>query len=642
MAFAHATFPGLLPSRLSPPPCSRFPNLAPVCLANRREGSQTSQGVRGKSASVGSPAKESKQAKRRLKRQRFFQSKSWQDKRKAANSSGGVEARDPAAGPGVPKAQPKKGIRGVKAGTFYSNDDSPSERKYGNGRSKNSRARSRSSVWARLIHGNDSVVRSALDEIATGSVSVDVADYNDILSSLSRQRKYRTAMGLIRISRTSKFASVIQPIWNVKTFTIMLDTFGKSHQLDGAFALFYEMQHEEKTPPSQITYNALISACARSSEPGLACAVFEDMQAAGLDADKFTYASLIDAHAKRGDVDTSFEISRIMDEQGVRKDPTIYSALMEACARACELPRALAVFETMKREGVWPNLITFSVLLDCCANAREPYKAFELFAEIKYWGLTSNVVTWTGLLHACSKAGWPERAEMVLERMRAANIEPNEITFGALVDAWTRADDMERAFLAIENMAAIDGVAPNAVLIGGLIETSRRLRTGVFMRRIWSLVEENSIRPAWSYYPTMLSLAALSGDAQTAVAIASHCHSRGLLRRVDFRSKDPNLKSLAFALLCVLFSCQQEEQSSAQLRKLRSIFESISLDVDDVAVADHTLQEAFEKSAASWDLNVGNFSKGSNASPMSDPAKVAKVRESLYAARTRLGVSSKK
>lgn len=641
MAFLHAPFPGLLPSRLSPPPFARSPHLAAVCSANRGEASQATQAEKGKSTSA-SPAKESKQAKRRQKRQRFFQSKSWQEKRKLANAGGGGDSRAPANAQGSPKAQQKKGIRGVKAATFYSTDDSAAERKHG-GRAKNSRARSRSSVWARLIHGNDSVVRSALDEIATGSVSITVADYNEILSTLSRQRKYRTVMGLIRISRTSNFASVIQPVWNVKTFTIMLDTFGKSHQLDGAFALFYQMQRDAKTPPSQITYNALISACARSSEPELARAVFEDMQAAGLDADKFTYAGLIDAHAKRGDVDTSFEISRLMDEQGVRKDPTIYSGLMEACARACELPRALSVFETMKREGVWPNLITFSVLLDCCANAREPYKAFELFGEIKYWGLTSNVVTWTGLLHACSKAGWPERAEMVLERMRAANVEPNEITFGALVDAWTRSDDMERAFLAIENMADINGIAPNAVLIGGLIETSRRLRTGVYMKMIWNLVEENNLRPAWTYYPTMLALSALSGDTETAVAIAAHSQSRGLLRRVSFRSKDPNLKSLAFALLCVLISCQEEDEgSSAQLEKLRSLLEPSSLDFEDEVVANYSLQQAFEESSASWDLSPGNFAKGANITPVSDPAKVSKVRESLFRARTRSKVSSKK
>lgn len=641
MAFLHAPCPGLLPSRFCPPPCARFQHLAPVCAAHRREAPQSSLGESGKNTSA-APVKESKQAKRRLKRQRFFQSKSWQEKKKTTDSSAGGEARSPAATSSLPKVQPKKGIRGVKAATLQNADDSSASRKYASGRAKGGRNRGRNPVWARLVHGSDAAVRAALVEISTGSVVVTVADYNDILSSLSRQRKYRTAMALIRISKTSRFASIIQPIWNVKTFTIMLDMFGKSHQLDGAFALFYEMQQDEKTPPSQVTYNALISACARSSEPELACVVFEDMQAAGLDADKFTYASLIDAHAKRGDVDTSFEISRLMDEQGVRKDPTVYSALMEACARACELPRALSVFETMKREGVWPNLITFSVLLDCCANAREPYKAFELFGEIKYWGLTSNVVTWTGLLHACSKAGWPERAEMVLERMRAANVEPNEITFGALIDAWTRADDMEHAFVAIDQMAAINGVAPNAVLIGGLIETSRRLRTGIFMSRIWSLVAENNIRPARSYYPTMLSLAALSGDTQTAVAIVAHCHSRGMLRRVDFSSKDPILKSLAFALLCVLISCNQQEDASAQLKQLRSIFESISLNIDEQFVANQNLQDAFDRAAASWDLNAGNFAKGAVASPAADPAKVSKVRECLHGARTQHELSLSK
>jgi pentatricopeptide repeat protein len=480
-------------------------------------------------------------------------------------------------------------------------------------------------------------MRSALEELASGEVPMTIHEFNDVLSTLGRQRKMRAAMGLIRVSQTSAFGRVIGPQRTVKTYTIMLDIFGKSQQLDQAFALFYEMQRDGGTPPSQVTYNALISSCSRNNEPELAHEVFKDMQEAGLDGDKFTYASLIDAHAKRGDVERAFEISRLMDEKGVRKDQTIYSALMEACSRVKQLPRALTVFEEMKSEGVWPNLITFAVLLDCCANAREPYKAFELFGEIKYWGLTSNVVTWTGLLHACSKAGWPERAEMVLEHMRAAGVEPNEITFGALVDAWTRSGRMDRAFEAIERMAQVDGVAPNAVLIGGLVEACRRLRDGEYVGRVWALVMDHNIRPARTYYPTLLSLAALSGDTDTAVSIAAHCYARGMLRRVMFGSRDPTLQALAYALVCVSKACEVREDGEAQLERLRPIFESISTG-DDPAVATMPFDEAFERATLPWE---GGFANGGAAcggkwDAGSGVAKARMARRNLGAARARL------
>jgi pentatricopeptide repeat protein len=459
--------------------------------------------------------------------------------------------------------------------------------------------RKRNPVLAKLLYGTDLQVRSALEELATGNTPMNIHEFNDVLSTLGRQRKMRAAVGLIRVSESSAFAKRIAPHRNVKTYTIILDIHGKARQLPRAFTLFYGMQRDG-VQPNVITYNALVNSCSRNNEPELAFEVFLEMQAAGLKPDKFTYASLIDSRAKRGEVDRAFEIAGLMDRNGVVKDQTIYSALVDACGRVKQLNRALLVFEEMKRRGVWPNLITFAVLLDCCANTRNPYKAFEIFAEIKYWDLEPNVVTYTSLLDCCSKAGWPERAEMVLQHMRDNNVEPNEITYGALIDAWCRDGRLDRAFAAVDMMASKDGVAPNAVLVGGLVEACRRLKDGTRIADIWALVQANNIRPARGYYPSLIALSAHSKDFDTSMAIAAYCYPRGMLRRASVNSSDPVMRALAYAMICLrggICEIRDSEERASRLARLVPILDAMQL--PELMSA----SQAFRETSSAWEAS---------------------------------------
>lgn len=492
-----------------------------------------------------------------------------------------------------------------------------------------------------LLSHNDKVVTSALGDIRTSNVLIGIDEFNGVLSTLGKKRHWRAAVGLIRILQSDTRAGRrLRSIRTVKTFTIMLDIYGKAGYLDQAFSLFFEMQEDCRMAPSQITYNALISACSRNDEPELGREVFEDMQRTGLIGDKFTYGSLIDSHAKRGNVEAAFEISRLMDAKRVRKDQTIYAALMEACGRVKQLPRALRVFEEMKRQGVWPNLITFAVIIDCCANSREPYKAFEMFGEMRHWGLSGNVVTWTGLIHACAKAGWPERAEMVLSHMRKAGVEPNEVTFGALIDAWTRVGRLDRAFDAIRSMADVEGVAPNSVLVGGLVDSCRRDRKGEYIGQIWDLICEYNLSPARHYFPSAIALSAFSGDVETSLLICSHCHKTGMLRWLSFRSSNPVFQSLAYSILVLSKAIERRKDREMQMMRLKPILKSLSMDGNRETYS-LTMEETFEKVLEIWERGLP-FEKRNRAAGKpeiheeNDNIRVVKTRLQLKTAREAL------
>ncbi len=60
-----------------------------------------------------------------------------------------------------------------------------------------------------------------------------------------------------------------------------------------------------RTPgqPNVSVYNAMINAHERNKQPDRAVQLFEEMQAAGLQADTATYAALCDAFAQQGEWD---------------------------------------------------------------------------------------------------------------------------------------------------------------------------------------------------------------------------------------------------------------------------------------------------------------------------------------------------
>lgn len=418
-----------------------------------------------------------------------------------------------------------------------------------------------------LMYGSDIEKRDYLEAVLYGDVYMSVDDCNELLSNLVRQKRCRDALALVHVWEQKPFSDLLISLKAVKTFTIMIDVYGKSRQLSRSFSIFHSMCRAG-VEPNVITYNALIAACARSNEPSLAYEVFEDMQKQGLRADKFSYGSLIDSYAKSGQVDRAFQISQIMDKNGIQKDQTIYSALMDACGRAKQLDRAFSVFEEMKRNGVWPNLITFSVLIDTCANAREPERAFQLFSEIKHWGFPkANVIVYTALIDACSKAGWPERAELVMKSMVDNDVEPNEISFGALMDGWIRQGQLDNAFEVLVRMARDHDLRPNAFLIGALIDFCRKMGEFSRVKMIWGVVVKYNIRPSRTCYPGLICMAAKCGDVDIAAAIALHGFARGLLRRVSLKSENTTLYALACSLIYLKYVIKNDHSVSETVRE---------------------------------------------------------------------------
>lgn len=419
-----------------------------------------------------------------------------------------------------------------------------------------------------------------LDDLKHGRIKPKTDEVNEVLTGLCRSRRMEDAHHLIDAMVSMRLAERAELIHNVKTYTIMIDICGKSKQLSRAFSLFYSMQRDGLIP-NVITFNSMIAACARNNEPELAFELFKEMEDSAIAADKFTFGALIDSCAKYGKVDLAFEMAELMDQRKINKDQTIYSALMDACGRANQVDRAFSVFEDMKKAGVFPNLITFSLLIDTCANARELEKAFQIFSEIRHWGFpNANVVVYTALINCCSKAGEPEKAKMVLKSMLTDNVTPNAITFGAYIDGWCRAGRLDEAFEALQEMISEHQCEPNSVLLGGLVDNTRRLRELHRAKRLWEIMVQFNVRISRIFYPSLMAMAARNGDVDVAVGIAFYVLGTGFLRRCGIRSEDPFQRVLAHAIIYLKYtidSTEEEEVRHMRQSRMAVLYESTDL-----------------------------------------------------------------
>ncbi|CAN8062610.1 unnamed protein product [Agarophyton chilense] len=433
-----------------------------------------------------------------------------------------------------------------------------------------------------ILAGTPLEKHEVMQLLRKGETVLTMHEFNDIVMALTRQKRFNEALSMATLTERKPLSDLLTISKSVKTYTILVDLYGRAQQLDRAISVFRSMVRKG-VQPNVVTYNAMIAACSRNREADLANEVYEEMQENGLKPDKFTFGTLIDLCAKSGDIERAFDLSRQMSENGVHKDQTIYSALMEACGRAGQHNRAFQVFENMKRNGVWPNMVVFSVLIDICASAREPERAFNLFAEARHWGFRKpNVVVYTALIDACAKGGWPEKAELVFKSMIEEDVKPNHITFGTLIDGWARKGEFGKAFEVLRRMEVEHEVKPTPILVGGLIDACRRYRQCSQVKKLWDVIVRYNIKPSRLYYPGLVGMAVSAGELQIACAIVLHAYARGSLRRVSLNSEVLGLQAMACALIYLRHELKVNGGQTAQenrriVERLHVVFGSVAM-----------------------------------------------------------------
>ena len=209
-------------------------------------------------------------------------------------------------------------------------------------------------------------------------------------------------------------------------------------------------------------FNALIAACGRCGQPGMALRVLNDMETMfGVAPDELTYRKAIIAcnqaehdkrRRKRRGLDAkddesalqwwecALSLLRRMKESHLQVDPQTYSSVISACEAAGQWQRALGVLRSMMKTKEQAtddysrlNLYCFNAAVSACEKGGAWVEALELYYRMKDKGgaVTPNFVTLNSLLVALDTAGQKELAQSTYEEgVRDGVVTPWKMTRG--------------------------------------------------------------------------------------------------------------------------------------------------------------------------------------------------------------------
>ena len=163
--------------------------------------------------------------------------------------------------------------------------------------------------------------------------------------------------------------------WMVSLCNALIDMYAKCGCIDQAWLLFNSMEIK-----SLITWNSMISACAKHGNADDAFMVFAHMLDSGTRPDKITFLALLTAYAHKGCVDDGY-----------------------------------GLFESMQRDyGIEAEVEHYGCMVDMLGRAGRLEEAYELITGMP---IPCNDVVWGALLAACRIHGDVEMGERVLKKL---------------------------------------------------------------------------------------------------------------------------------------------------------------------------------------------------------------------------------
>lgn len=208
-----------------------------------------------------------------------------------------------------------------------------------------------------------------------------------------------------------------------------------------------------------VSWNVLLTACARNGDYSEAFKLFNQMLATGYGYhfDNYTCVSLLCICSKINsfDMGTLLHGLIIKTNAGCR-DVLVHNVLLDMYAKCGSLNGCLRIFGEMDERNLvsWTALISGLALHGCTREALERFKQMELD------GFEPDRVAFLTVLTACRHGGHVEEGVSLFRRMSVYNVEPEMNHYICVVDLLCRFGHIKDAELVINDMP----FQPNAVI----------------------------------------------------------------------------------------------------------------------------------------------------------------------------------
>ena len=193
----------------------------------------------------------------------------------------------------------------------------------------------------------------------------------------------------------------------------------------------------------RVSFNTLISACARAGEPVEAELAFREMLNLGLKPDQLSYSSVISAHARAGNASHAQAWLTRMVDSGIQPDAVTFNTMCSAHARVGDANSALACFRAMNEAGISASSTTHAIMVHALVQAGDIDTADMTLRSLINRGERLSASSFNPLISAYAKANRTDEAEKVLSLMVLSRVEPTLVTFNSIAAAHATAGDLD-------------------------------------------------------------------------------------------------------------------------------------------------------------------------------------------------------
>ncbi|KAJ7295685.1 hypothetical protein O6H91_Y171100 [Diphasiastrum complanatum] len=238
---------------------------------------------------------------------------------------------------------------------------------------------------------------------------------------------------------------------NVVSWNAMVAGYAQQGRGKEALAL-YEQMKQEGVQMNDITFVALLNACASIAALEKGKQLHSHIIRSGFESDLKVGTALVDMYAKCGIIEHARQVFNRMSE----RDVVSWSAMIAGYAQQRLGKEALALYEQMKQEDVQPNKVVYVVLLNACASAVALEQGKQLHSDIIRSDFESDVIVGNTLIDMYAKCGCMEDAREVFNKMNERDV----ISWTAMIAGYARQGLASKALALYEQMKQED-VQPN-------------------------------------------------------------------------------------------------------------------------------------------------------------------------------------
>ncbi|KAF9584796.1 hypothetical protein BGW38_005152, partial [Lunasporangiospora selenospora] len=297
--------------------------------------------------------------------------------------------------------------------------------------------------------GDFQMTRQLVDQMNASGIRSNEYTLSALLQSLSNDPERSAAL-------MDELSQQIEP--NTVNYNILIRTFQRQGDLDGAFKVFRSMS-EKKVQPDQYTFSSILSLFAARGDGEGAEAFWKEMVSVHkVVPNVHVYSTMIHVYCTMEDMLSAQAVYREMIQVGIMPNEITFGTLLSAYARRGDLTQMLSIYDSMRAEGLRPNSYIYANLLFGLVKDGDMQAARRLYANMEEDGFGNNVLAQTILMKGYVDQGNLKESLGVYRSMLRSGLVPNFMTYAILMQAYMRRGEKNKGRAVLDKIMSSRGL----------------------------------------------------------------------------------------------------------------------------------------------------------------------------------------